>query len=103
LAEKFNRRLIEMKKLLLMIAVVFIFSACASSEPKTDIRDVNLDNAVAENGDKLYCRRERVTGTRMKTTTCLTKAQKDAAQRASEDYVNKLKRSPQHSLEKEGG
>ena len=83
-----------MKKLLLMIAVVFIFSACASSEPKTDIRDINLDNAVTENGEKLICRRERVTGTRLRTTTCLTQAQRDAMQRDSEAAFTKWKSSP---------
>ena len=93
-----------MKKALLMIAVVFIFSACASSEPKTDIRDINLDNAVAESGEKLYCKREKITGSHMKTTTCLTKAQKDAAKRDSEAFVNKLKRSAQYkSAEPSGG
>ncbi len=94
-----------MKKSLLIISAVFIINGCASSEPKLekiDVRDINLDNAVTENGEKLYCTRESVTGTHMKTTTCLTKAQKDSARRDSEEYVNRLKRSPEFKGEGSG-
>ena len=86
-----------MKKSLLIISAVFIISGCASSESKIkriDITEINLDNAFTENGEKLYCKRESVTGSHLKTTTCLTKAQKDAARRNTEDYVGRLKRSP---------
>ena len=86
-----------------MIFTVFFFSACASTnEPSVDVRDVNLDNAVTENGEKLYCKRESVTGSHMKTTTCLTKAQKEAARRDSESYVNDLKRMPEFKGESGG-
>ena len=85
-----------------MILTVFIFSACASSEPKTDVRDLDLDNAVTENGEKLYCKRESITGSHMKTTTCLTQAQKEKAERDSEAYVNKLKRTPEFKGETGG-
>ena len=67
-----------MKSTLLMILAVFICSACASSEPKTDVNDLDLDNAVTENGERLYCKRERVTGTHRVTTTCLTEAEKSS-------------------------
>jgi hypothetical protein len=56
----------------LMLTTLFIFSGCANSQPKIDIADVNLDNAITEDGEKLYCTRGRVTGTHLKTTTCLT-------------------------------
>ena len=95
LDKNFIQELSEMKKSLLMLLTVFVCSACASSEPKIDIRDVNLDNAVTENGEKLYCKRETITGSHMKTTTCLTKAQKEMAERDSEEYVNRLKRTPE--------
>ena len=78
-----------------MILAVFICSACASSEPKTDVNELDLDNAVTENGEKLYCTRERVTGTHRVTTTCLTKAEKAAARRNSEDYLNRVQRTAQ--------
>jgi len=84
-----------MRNSLLMILAVFIVSACATSEPKTDVRDLDLDNAVTENGEKLYCKREKVTGTHLRTTTCLTKAEKERADRDSKQYVNKLKRTPE--------
>jgi hypothetical protein len=84
-----------MKKSLLMLLTVIVCSACASGEPRVDIRDVNLDNAVTENGEKLYCKREKITGSHMKTTTCLTKKQKEVAEQASKAYVNRLKRSPE--------
>ena len=84
-----------MKSSLLMILAVFICSACASSEPKTDENDLDLDNAVTENGEKLYCRRERVTGSHRVTITCLTEAEKVAARRNSEDYLRRTQRTAQ--------
>ena len=102
--ENINRELTEMKKLLLMIVAVFIFSACASNEPKrTDVRDLDLDNAVTENGEKLYCKRESATGSHLKTTTCLTKAEKDAARKNSEELVNRMKRTPELKSSEPGG
>ena len=93
-----------MKKLLLMIVAVFIFSACASNEPKTNVRDLDLDNAVTEDGEKLYCKREIITGSHMKTTTCLTKAERDTARKNSEESINRLKRAPElKSSEPRGG
>lgn len=85
-----------MRKIIFIVSAALILSACATSEPKTDITDLNLKTAQTEDGEKLYCKREAVTGTHIKTTTCLTKAEKDAAERNSEDYVNRLKRSPEY-------
>ena len=84
-----------MKSTLLMILAVFICSACASSEPKTGVNDLDLDNAVTENGERLYCKRERVTGTHRVTTTCLTEAEKEAARRNSADYLRRTQRTAQ--------
>jgi len=84
-----------MKSSLLMILAVFICSACASSEPKIDVNDLDLDNAVTENDEKLYCKRERITGSHRKTTTCLTKAEKEAARRNSEEQVLRYKLAPE--------
>ena len=88
-----------MKSSLLMILAVFICSACASSEPKTVVNDLDLDNAVTENGERLYCKRERVTGTHRVTTTCLTEAEKEAARRNSEDYLRRVQRTRQPKVE----
>ena len=92
-----------MKSSLLMILAVFICSACASSEPRPNVNDLDLDNAVAENGEKLYCKRERITGSHRKTTTCLTKAEKDRARRDSEDMVNRMKMAPELKSSEPGG
>ena len=81
--------------IVLLILAVFICSACASSEPKTDVNDLDLDNAVTENGERLYCKRERVKGTHRVTTTCLTEAEKVAARRNSEEYLNRTQRTAQ--------
>jgi len=91
-----------MKKSILIISAALIISGCASNEPRTDVRDLDLDNVVATNGEKLYCKRESVTGSHMKTTTCLTKAEKEAARRDSEAYVNDLKRMPEFKGESGG-
>lgn len=91
-----------MKKSLLTVSAVLIFSGCASSQPKVDIASINLDNAVNEDGEKLYCTREAITGSHMKTTTCLTQAQKDAARRDSDAYVTKLKLTPEFKGESGG-
>ena len=88
-----------MKSSLLMILAVFICSACASSEPKTDVNDLDLDNAVTENGERLYCKRERVTGTHRVTTTCLTEAEKVAARRNSEEFLRRVQRTRQPKVE----
>ena len=84
-----------MKSSLLMILAVFICSACASSEPEINVNDLDLDNAVTENGEKLYCKSERITGSHRKTTTCLTKAEKEAARRNSEEQVLRYKLAPE--------
>lgn len=88
---------------LLMVTAIFNFSGCASSQQKIDIADVNLDNAATKDGEKLYCTREQVTGTHLKTTTCLTRAEKAAGRRDSEDYVNRLKRMPEYRSSEPGG
>lgn len=87
----------------LMVSAIFVFSGCANSPPKTKITSVNLDNAITDDGEKLFCTREYVTGTHIKTTTCLTQAQKDAARRDSEAYVNRIKRSPEFKSSEPGG
>lgn len=87
----------------LLVTAIFNFGGCANSQQKINIADVNLDNAVTEDGERLYCTREQVTGTHLKTTTCLTKAEKDAARRDSEAYVNRLKRMPEYKSSEPGG
>ena len=77
-----------MHKSLIIATAVLIISGCGSNPPKEHISSLNLDNAVNEDGEKLYCRSEFQTGTHIKKKTCLTKAEKDAIKQASEDYRN---------------
>lgn len=95
-----------MVKLLLMISAVFIVSNCASSKPEPNPTKLDPENAaLAENTaspekeesgeEELICTKERVTGTRLITKTCLTKAQRDQARENSRSYIDRLKRSPE--------
>ncbi|MCF6263414.1 MAG: hypothetical protein L3J24_07510 [Xanthomonadales bacterium] len=84
-----------MKNVLLTIFATLILSSCASSTPKTKQSSVDFDNAVTQDGEKLICVSEKMTGTRIKTKTCMTRAEKEAARKDSEEFVNRLKRTPE--------
>ncbi|MCF6225758.1 MAG: hypothetical protein L3J22_05565 [Xanthomonadales bacterium] len=84
-----------MKNVLLTIFATLILSSCASSTPKVKQSTVDFDNAVTAEGEELICVSEKITGTRIKTKTCMTKAEKEAARKDSEEFVNRLKRTPE--------
>jgi hypothetical protein len=88
-----------MKKLLLFIVLGFILSGCASSVPGVKIADIDFDNAVTPEGEKLYCKKEAVTGTHRKTMTCLTKAEMAATSKNSGLYYwNRMRSTPQMAV-----
>jgi len=84
-----------MKNTLLMIFAALILSSCASSTPKVKQSSVDFDNVETPEGEKLICVSEYKTGTNIKTKTCMTRAEKDAARKNSEEYIHRLKRSPE--------
>ena len=80
--------------LLTLAAATFLLQACASAEkapvarprpPTVTENAAKMDAALAEaargytqveeNGERLFCRRERQTGSNMSSTTCITEAQ----------------------------
>ena len=93
-----------MSKSLLIICLIFILSGCASNEPTGspssrnpntasgiiltgqaidnksyhEIADIDYDNVQTPEGEKLYCRKETITGNHIPIMTCQTKAQKEA-------------------------
>lgn len=91
-----------MKKIFLILFAALILSSCAPSTPKIKQSSVDFDNAVTEDGEKLICVSEYKTGSHIKTKTCMTQAEKDAARINSEEFVNKLKRTPEFKGEGRG-
>ena len=92
-----------MSKLLQILFLLLILGGCASSEStsdKTRIRmaDIDFDNVVTPEGEKLYCKKEMITGTHRKTMTCLTKAEMDAGRRNSDSYMTRMKASPEAGI-----
>ena len=83
-----------MKKSLLFLVLGFILSGCASSTPRVKIADIDFDNAVTPEGEKLYCKKETITGTHRKTMTCLTKAEMDDGRKSSDFYITRMRASP---------
>ena len=89
-----------MKESLLFLCLIFILSGCASAgnasgPARIKIADIDFDNVVTPEGEKLYCKKETVTGTHRKTMTCLTKAEMDDGRRDSEMYMMRMKASPE--------
>ncbi|MBE9548194.1 MAG: hypothetical protein IMF09_02220 [Proteobacteria bacterium] len=91
-----------MKKALIMIFAALVLSSCASSQPKVKQSSVDFANAETPEGEELICVSEYKTGTHIKTKTCMTKAEKDAARKNSEEFVNQLKRMPEFKGEGPG-
>ena len=80
------------------LMLFFILGGCAStdtnSKSRVKIADIDFDNVVTPEGEKLYCKKETITGTHRKTMTCLTKAEMDEGRRDSEMYMGRMKASP---------
>ena len=88
-----------MKKLILVVSVCLLVSACESLDKNNDDgiprirsqRDVQAYNeTVSSEGEKLVCERERVIGSNIRQWVCLTIAQRDALQRQAQDQNEAL-------------
>tara|TARA_S200000501_G_scaffold190471_1_gene179404 strand:+ start:351 stop:626 length:276 start_codon:yes stop_codon:yes gene_type:complete len=88
-----------MKKLILVVSVCLLVSACESLDKNNDDgiprirsqRDVQAYNeTVSSEGEKLVCERERVIGSNIRQWVCLTIAQRDALQRQAQDQNESL-------------
>jgi len=89
-----------MNKSLLIMFLIFVLGGCASTEStgnktRLKIADIDFDNVVTPEGEKLYCKKETITGTHRKTMTCLTKAEIDAGRRDSDMYMTRMKATPE--------
>lgn len=86
-----------MNKVLLGVILFSILSGCAGSSDskRLKIADIDFDNVTTPEGEKLYCKKETITGTHRKTMTCLTKAEMDDGRRDSETYMLRMKASPE--------
>ena len=92
-----------MNKLLQILFLILILGGCASSEStggktRLKISDIDWDNVVTPEGEKLYCRKEMITGTHRKTMTCLTKAEMDTGRKNSDLYMTKMKATPEAGI-----
>ena len=57
------------------------------------VSEAPVETTIAD-GDELICRREKLTGSRIATTVCLTRAERDKIQEDSQSYIEAGKRSP---------
>jgi len=92
---------------LLAIALATLLGACATappatSRPATAITTPTKANNIAvgyrrvmRGGEEYFCKKEPVTGSRTDTNeTCLTQAQMDAAQKNTQDMLQRLQQNP---------
>ena len=88
------------------IAAVLL-SACASGPPATSKPAAVADTPtkgnniavgyrrVMRSGEEYFCKKEPVTGSRTDTNeTCLTQAQMDAAQKNTQDMLQRIQQNP---------
>jgi hypothetical protein len=91
--EVMNRRYI--------VAVAFLgLAACTTSGPEAPAPGAS-NEAVATSADEnaadddtLYCRRERLTGSRIPTTVCMTRAERDSLQEVAQGNMEAIRRTP---------
>ena len=92
---------------LLAVATAVMLSACASGPPATSkpaavaATPTQANNIavgyrrVMRGGQEYFCKKEPVTGSRTDTNeTCLTQAQMDAAQKNTQDMLQRLQQNP---------
>jgi len=84
-----------MRKSLLVILLFSVLGGCASSQNRLKVADIDFDNVVTPEGEKLYCKKETITGTHRKTMTCLTKAEMEDGRRNSDMYITRMKATPE--------
>lgn len=101
-----------MSKSLLLIAVVFIVSNCATSNPEPEQIQLAQENAaqsetpaLAENTEgsqdtelsedsELVCSKEPVTGSHLTIKRCRTKSQAEDERRRSKAYIERIRTQP---------
>ena len=92
---------------LLSVATAVMLSACASGPPATSkpaavaATPTQANNIavgyrrVMRSGEEYFCKKEPVTGSRTDTNeTCLTQAQMDAAQKNTQDMLQRIQQNP---------
>lgn len=57
------------------------------------VSEAPVETTIAD-GDELICAREKLTGSRIATTVCLTRAERDKIREDSQSYIEAGKRSP---------
>jgi hypothetical protein len=57
------------------------------------VSEAPVETTIAD-GDELICTREKLTGSRIATTVCLTRAERDKIQEDSQSYIEGSKRKP---------
>ena len=73
-----------MKILIIVLISITLFS-CASSNNVSSTK-VSKDKQIAKN-ERLVCKKSRKTGSRMNSTTCVTKEQQERERRESKDAI----------------
>lgn len=82
-----------------MVAVAFLgLAACTTSGPESPAPDAPKEavatNVDAADDDTLYCRKERLTGTRIPTKVCMTRAERDRLQEVAQGNMEAIRRTP---------
>jgi hypothetical protein len=103
-----------------VVAIAFLgIAACTTSGPESPVTGAKAETSAITNGptategvveqvgvseapvettiadgDELICRREKLTGSRIATTVCLTRAERDKIREDSQSYIEAGKRSP---------
>jgi hypothetical protein len=101
-----------MNKNLLTLAIATVLGGCASAPPASSQSATKTGAATAatpghtnniavgyrrvmRGGQEYFCKKEPVTGSRTDTNeTCLTQAQMDAAQKNTQDMLQRLQQNP---------
>ena len=63
-------------------------ATASATEPATESADVDAaEISAGENPDEIICRREQVTGTNFRRRVCLTRAEREAARKDTQDEM----------------
>jgi hypothetical protein len=81
-------------KFLTIVMITFTLFSCASSN-QVSATKVSNDKQVAKN-DGLVCKKTRKTGSRMNSTSCITREQQERERRESRDAIKNATNSQQN-------
>jgi len=76
----------------LALAASVVLTGCQSTPPAGAAADPALAARAAEDPDKLVCKSEPVTGTRLTRKVCYTQQELDMARQNSREQVEEIKR-----------